>query len=277
MSIVEIEDVYYAYQGGEYALSGVSLNIEQGEFVAVLGRNGSGKSTLAKMINGLLLPKRGKVTVKGMDTKDRDSAYEIRKVAGMVFQNPDNQMIASIVEDDIAFGPENLGLDREEIGRRIDFALGAVGMSAFRRSTPTRLSGGQKQRIAIAGVLALKPEILILDESTAMLDPRGRQEVMEVALKMNKEEKMTVILITHYMDEATEADRVFVMDRGKIAINGTPKQIFQNEDEVQKLGLSLPRAVKFSRKLRAAGLNLDQDILSKEELRDNLCALLRKN
>lgn len=216
MEAVTFENVKFIYREDDpaYAVNGVSLSIGEGQFVAVLGRNGSGKSTLAKLINALLTPTEGKVTVFGMDTADPKQTFEIRKSAGMVFQNPDNQTVASIVEDDVAFGPENIGVPREEIGKRIDFALDAVGMQAFRHSTPSRLSGGQKQRIAIAGVLAIMPKIMILDESTAMLDPKGRREVMDVIKKLNKERGMTVILITHFMEEALEADRAIVMHRG---------------------------------------------------------------
>ena len=219
------ENVKYSYdeeEGGEFAVNGVSLTIAEGEFVAVLGRNGSGKSTLAKLINALLRPTEGKVTVFGLDTADTKKAFDIRKSAGMVFQNPDNQTVASVVEDDVALGPEKIGLPGEEIGRRIEYALDAVGMTQFRSATPSRLSGGQKQRIAIAGVLAIQPKIMILDESTAMLDPKGRREVMDVVKKLNREQGMTVILITHFMEEALEAGRAIVMDRGETGRDGTP-------------------------------------------------------
>lgn len=223
MEAIRFENVYFSYGEGEndpFALSGVSLSVEEGEFVAVLGHNGSGKSTLARLTNGLLSPASGKISVFGMDAAEQKNLFEIRKNVGVVFQNPDNQTVASIVEDDIAFGPENVGIPREEIGKRIDFALNAVGMSEFRTATPARLSGGQKQRIAIAGVLALRPKIMILDEATAMLDPRGRKEVIDVVLRLNREEKITVVLITHFPEEALLADRALVLNRGEIVMPG---------------------------------------------------------
>ena len=232
MTAIKLENVYYAYEADEgekpvNAVDGVSLEVEEGSFVAVVGHNGSGKSTLARLFNGLLLPDSGSVTVFGMDTKDEKQIYSIRSSVGMVFQNPDNQMVASVVEDDIAFGPENLGLPRDEIIRRVDRALEQVGMSEYRKSTPFRMSGGQKQRLAIAGVLAIRPKVIVLDESTAMLDPKGRREVMDVIHALNKEEKMTVIHITHYMEEVLEAERVIVMDGGKINAIGTHKQLLK--------------------------------------------------
>ena len=223
------------------ALSGVSFTVKKGEFLAIIGHNGSGKSTLARLINGLLIPDEGKVVVFGLDTAEGKNPIEIRKKAGIVFQNPDNQMVASIIEDDVAFGPENIGVEREEIGRRIDWALKAVGMEQFRTGTPSRLSGGQKQRIAIAGVLAIKPDIIILDESTAMLDPRGRREVMGVVSRLNREEGMTVILITHFMEEALLADRTIVLNRGEIVMQGTPAEIFLHSERLEAYNLSLPR------------------------------------
>ncbi len=278
MKAIEFKDVSYKYNGAEKnAVNSVSFDIEEGEFVAVLGRNGSGKSTLAKMINCLILPSSGEVTVMGMDTKDKQNQFEIRKNAGMVFQNPDNQMIATIVEDDIAFGPENIGIPRAEIGERIDFALEAVGMSRFRRATPARLSGGQKQRIAIAGVLAIKPKILILDESTAMLDPRGRKEVMDVIRRLNKEQGMTIVHITHYMDEACCADRIVVMNRGEAAMQGAPLELFKRQEEIESFGLDLPKPVRYASALKEKGVDLGGDILFKEELAERLCGLLRKN
>ena len=269
MKAIEFKDVSYKYNGAEKnAVNSVSFDIEEGEFVAVLGRNGSGKSTLAKMINCLILPSSGEVTVMGMDTKDKQNQFEIRKNAGMVFQNPDNQMIATIVEDDIAFGPENIGIPRAEIGERIDFALEAVGMSRFRRATPARLSGGQKQRIAIAGVL---------DESTAMLDPRGRKEVMDVIRRLNKEQGMTIVHITHYMDEACCADRIVVMNRGEAAMQGAPLELFKRKEEIESFGLDLPKPVRYASALKEKGVDLGGDILFKEELAERLCGLLRKN
>ena len=277
MEAVHFENVKYSYteNGKRFAVNGVTLSIEEGEFVAVLGRNGSGKSTLAKLINALLTPVSGKVEVFGMDTSDNKKTFEIRKNAGMVFQNPDNQMVASIVEDDVAFGPENIGVPREEIGERIGFALKAVGMEEYRTSTPTRLSGGQKQRIAIAGVLAIKPKIMILDESTAMLDPRGRREVMDVIKRLNKEEKMTVILITHFMDEALEADRAIVMNQGEIVMQGTPEEIFRRSDELEIYNLALPRAAAIAKKLSAGGMPV-ATAFDAETVAEEICESLRR-
>ena len=277
MEAVRFENAIFSYcdDGKDPAVNGVSLTIEEGEFVAVLGRNGSGKSTLAKLVNALLVPSSGKVFVCGMDTSDEKLAFEIRKSAGMVFQNPDNQTVASIVEDDVAFGPENIGLPREEIGRRIEFALDAVGMQAFRHSAPARLSGGQKQRIAIAGVLAILPKIMILDESTAMLDPKGRREVMEVIKKLNRERGMTVILITHFMDEALQADRAIVMHRGEAVMDGAPEEIFARSDELEMYNLTLPRAAYVCKKLQNAGMPV-KNAFTAEELAEAICASLQR-
>ncbi len=277
MEAVKFENVKFAYREDEedFAVNGVTLSIGEGEFVAVLGRNGSGKSTLAKMINALLVPTEGRAEVFGLDTADSKNTFEIRKSAGMVFQNPDNQTVASIVEDDVAFGPENIGVPREEIGRRIEFALNAVGMQAFRDATPSRLSGGQKQRIAIAGVLAVMPKIMILDESTAMLDPKGRREVMDVIKKLNKERGMTVILITHFMDEALEADRAIVMHRGEVVMDGTPEEIFSRSDELETYNLTLPRAAYISKKLAEGGMPV-KGAFNAEELAEEICASLQK-
>ena len=277
MEAVRFDNVKYSYRdgGADFAVNGVTLSVGEGEFVAVLGRNGSGKSTLAKLINALLVPTEGSVKVFGMDTSDDKQTFEIRRNAGMVFQNPDNQTVASVVEDDVAFGPENIGVPREEIGRRIDFALGAVGMQAFRRATPARLSGGQKQRIAIAGVLAIMPKILILDESTAMLDPKGRREVMDVVKRLNREQKMTVLLITHFMDEALEADRAIVMHRGEVVMDGAPEEIFARSDELETYNLTLPRAAYVCKKLQAAGMPV-ADSVTAEELAGAICASLQK-
>ena len=249
---------------GAFALSGVDFSVEEGEFVAVLGHNGSGKSTLARLIDGLLMPSEGKISVFGEEVTE-DNLFEIRKQVGIVFQNPDNQTVASIVEDDVAFGPENVGVKREEIGERIDFALSAVGMQDYRHSSVSRLSGGQKQRVAIAGVLALKPRIMILDESTAMLDPVGRKEVMDAVLRLNKEEKITVLLITHFPEEAMLADRAIVMNRGKIVMEGNPFEIFTRETELAKCGLSLPAPLKICRALQKGGLPV-RDCLTPNEL-----------
>ena len=277
MEAVRFENVKYSYDGGEsYAVNGVSLSVREGEFLAVLGRNGSGKSTLAKLVNALLVPAEGRVFVEGMDTTDEKLTFQIRKRAGMVFQNPDNQTVASVVEDDVAFGPENIGVPRDEIGRRIDFALNAVGMQAFRDAAPSRLSGGQKQRIAIAGVLAVRPDIMILDESTAMLDPRGRREVMEVVKKLNKEQGMTVILITHFMDEALQAERAVVMHRGEVVMNGTPEEIFARSEELETFGLTLPRAALVCKRLRAGGMPV-AEAFTAEELAEAICASLQRD
>lgn len=264
--VIECQNVKFLYPGSTVnAVNGVSFGVKKGEFLSVIGHNGSGKSTLARLLNGLLEADEGKITVLGMDVSQEGNAVEIRKRVGVVFQNPDNQMVASIVEDDIAFGPENIGVEREEIGRRIDWALNAVGMQDYRHSTPTRLSGGQKQRIAVAGVLAIKPEVLILDESTAMLDPKGRREVIEVVKKLNEEQGMTIILITHFMEEALLADRTIVMNRGEIALTGTPEEIFKSGDALETFNLSLPRISVIARELNAAGMNIP-NVLRHEDL-----------
>ena len=266
-NVIEFDKVKFSYSGadGVFAVNGVNLNVRRGEFLSVIGHNGSGKSTLARLINGLLLADSGKITVLGLDVSEGKNSREIRKKAGIVFQNPDNQMVASIVEDDVAFGPENIGIKREEIGERIDWALKAVGMEEFRHSTPTRLSGGQKQRIAIAGVLAIKPEILVLDESTAMLDPKGRREVIEVVRRLNKEEGMTVILITHFMEEALIADRTVVMNRGEVVLTGTPEEIFESGEILETYNLCLPRITEIINVLNGAGMNIG-NVLRPEEL-----------
>ncbi len=277
MEAVRFEHVKYSYREdeSEYAVNDVSLSVEEGEFVAILGRNGSGKSTLAKLINALLTPTSGKVSVFGLDTSDEKQTFAIRKSAGMVFQNPDNQAVASIVEDDVAFGPENIGVPREEIGKRIDFALNAVGMQDFRNAMPSRLSGGQKQRIAIAGVIAILPKIMILDESTAMLDPQGRREVMAVVKKLNREQGMTVILITHFMEEALQAERAIVMHRGEVVMDGTPEHIFSHSDALETYNLTLPRAAYICKKLQAAGMPIGEAFTA-EELAEEICKSLQK-
>ncbi len=283
MEAVQFEKVCFSYQNGSnvatddglfssdaaFSLNAIDLSVQEGEFVAVLGHNGSGKSTLARLTNGLLTPDSGRITVLGLDASKEENLFEIRKQVGIVFQNPDNQTVASIVEDDVAFGPENIGVAREEIGRRIDFALNAVGMSEYRYSTTSRLSGGQKQRIAIAGVLALKPRVMILDESTAMLDPRGRREVMDVVLKLNKEEKITVILITHFTEEALLADRAIVMHRGEIVMQGKPQDVLKQEQALKACSLTLPRPVSICRKLQQGGLNV-RDALTSEVLAESI-------
>lgn len=277
MSIIKLKNVYFKYgdEDSPLVIDNLSLDINEGEFICVLGKNGSGKSTLAKLLNGLLLPTSGEVEVYGMKTSDKSSLHEIRKSVGMVFQNPDNQMVATIVEDDIAFAPENIGIEREEIGKRIDFALKSTGMEEHRFSSGQKLSGGQKQRVAIAGVLAIKPNVLILDESTSMLDAKGRKEVMDVVRKLNKE-GMTVISITHYMEEAVDATRVIVMSKGKIAKDGTPLEVFVDADELKQLGLDLPRATYIAEKLRSYGIPLRSGILTADELEEGLCKLFQK-
>ena len=287
MKAIEFENVYFSYDieendgdGGifssdeNFALRGVNFSVEEGEFVAVLGHNGSGKSTLARLTNGLLSPTSGKITVFGLDVADDKALFDIRKQVGIVFQNPDNQTIASIVEDDIAFGPENIGVEREEIGRRIDFALNAVGMANFRSATPARLSGGQKQRIAIAGVLALKPRVMILDESTAMLDPRGRKEVMDVVLRLNREENITVILITHFPEEALLADRAVVMQGGQIVMQGKPDEVFQKGNDLKQYALSMPRSIEICHRLSDAGLPV-VDSMDAETVAKNISLALK--
>lgn len=271
-NIIKIENVKFKYDKDNptFAVDGVNLNIRQGEFTAVIGHNGSGKSTLAKLINSILLPTEGRIFVKGMDTADDSKLWDIRQAAGMVFQNPDNQLVATIVEEDIAFGPENQGVEPSEIRKRVDDALNAVGMYEFRKRPPHMLSGGQKQRIAIAGILALNSDCIILDEPTAMLDPSGRKEVMETLRKL-KEKGKTILLITHYMDEAVQADRVVIMDRGNIKLDGTPKEVFRNIDEIKKFGLDVPQVTELAQELSKEGLSLPSDIIDVKELVDLLC------
>lgn len=272
--MIEFRDVKYIYNEGaedeHLALKGVSFDINEGEFVALVGHNGSGKSTIARLMNGLILPKEGKVTVNGMDTADKKTLFDIRKTVGVVFQNPDNQMVASIIEDDVAFGPENLGLPSVEINERVQWALESVGMAEHRKGTPFRLSGGQKQRVAIAGVLAVKPQVMVLDESTAMLDPVGRAEVMSVIEKLNREEHMTVVMITHFMEEAALADRIIVMRGGEVAGEGG-KEIFRNRALIESAGLELPLAARIAARLRERGLEIEGDITLPEELTGALC------
>ena len=291
MEAVKFENVHFSYEVNEgneqnndvfsldtsFALDGIDLTVEEGEFVAVLGHNGSGKSTLARLTNGLLAPDSGKITVLGLDAGEEKNLFEIRKQVGIVFQNPDNQTVASIVEDDIAFGPENIGVERKEIGKRIDFALEAVGMQAFRHATPSRLSGGQKQRIAIAGVLALKPRVMILDEATAMLDPRGRKEVMDVVLRLNKEEKITVILITHFPEEAVLADRAIVMHGGKIVLQGKPEEVLSRGEELRKYSLTTPKSIQVCRKLSEGGLAVQESMQANAVAENIYSAIQNKN
>jgi len=269
--IIKIDNLKFKYEkNSDYAVKGVSLNVRKGEFTAIIGHNGSGKSTLAKLINSILVPRSGRITVKGMDTCDDSKLWDIRQTAGMVFQNPDNQLVATIIEEDIAFGPENLGVAPEEIRRRVDDALNTVGMYEYRKRPPHLLSGGQKQRIAIAGILALNSDCIILDEPTAMLDPSGRREVLETLKKLNAQGK-TILLITHYMDEAVQADRVIVMDNGNIKLDGTPKEVFRNIDEIKKYGLDVPQVTELTQELIKEGLKLPPDIIDVKELVDLLC------
>ena len=267
--IIQAENVSFAYTGAEgvapLVLDGVTLTIEAGSFVAVLGHNGCGKSTLAKHFNAILLPSGGKVYVDGMDTADEDNTLDIRRTVGMVFQNPDNQIVASIVEEDVAFAPENLGVEPAEIRRRVDEALAAVDMSDYALHAPHLLSGGQKQRVAIAGVIAMRPRCIVLDEPTAMLDPIGREEVINTIQKLNRESGVTVVLITHHMDEAARADRLVVMDHGQVIADGAPRTVFQDVEGLRNVGLTVPETVGLLYELRKAGLDVPLDALSVEE------------
>jgi len=255
------------------ALDNVTLQIEEGSFVAVLGRNGSGKSTFAKHINALITPTSGTLWVNGYDVQNEEFLWNVRQNAGMVFQNPDNQIVATIVEEDVAFGPENLGVPPSEIRKRVDGILEAMGMRAFKKSSPSKLSGGQKQRIAISGVLAMKPKCIVLDEPTAMLDPVGRKEVIKTILRLNREEKITIILITHYMDEVVDADKVLVVDNGKVFLEGTPKEIFVKVDELKSVGLDVPQVTELVHNLKKRGIDIKADCLSVEEMVDEICRL----
>ena len=258
------------------AVDGVDLEVRSGEFIAILGHNGSGKSTLAKHINAILLPTEGTLWVDGMDTKDEDKLWDIRQDAGMVFQNPDNQIIGTVVEEDVGFGPENLGVPTDEIWERVEESLKAVGMLKYRKHSPNRLSGGQKQRVAIAGVMAMHPRCIVLDEPTAMLDPHGRKSVIRTVQKLNREEQISVILITHYMEEVIEADRVIVMDDGKVVMQGTPREIFSQVDRLKELRLDVPQATLVAYELQKKGFPLRNGILSNEELVEELCQLKSK-
>jgi len=275
MSFINFDNVSFTYSAGTQneirAVKNLSLSIEEGEFVALVGHNGSGKSTVAKLMNGLLTPRTGKVTVNGLDTADKKSLFEIRKNVGVVFQNPDNQMVATIIEDDVAFGPENLGLDPKEIRSRVDFALKCVDMYDYREGAPFRLSGGQKQRIAIAGVLAIKPRVMVLDESTSMLDPQGKKEIMDIVLRLNREERMTVIMITHFMDEAALADKIFVMEDGELVLSGG-KEVLKSPRLAQN-GLGYPPAVSLAKRLREGGMDIGE-VYTDDELVEEICRLL---
>lgn len=258
----------------EKVLKDINIEIKKGSFTAVLGHNGSGKSTLAKHFNAILLPSGGKVYVKGMDTADENNIFNIRQSAGMVFQNPDNQMVAALVEDEVAFAPENLGVEPKEIRRRVDECLEIVNMTKYAQSSPSKLSGGQKQRVAIASVLAMNPEILILDEPTAMLDPKGRSEVIKTIKMLNEEKDITVVLITHYMDEAAQADRTVVIDDGEIVLDGTPKEVFKNVEKLKSLGLDVPQVTELAYELRKMGIEISDDVLTVDECFDEIIRIL---
>lgn len=267
-NIIEVKNVTFEYEDGDkkhIILNDFSLNIERGSFTVILGHNGSGKSTLAKLLNGLYKPAFGEILVDGISTLDEDKELEIKSKVGLVFQNPDNQLVASIVEDDVAFGPENLGHDPLIIRKEVDEALKAVDMYEFRKSTPHRLSGGQKQRIAIAGIIAMKPDCIVLDEPTAMLDPKGRSEIISTIMKLNREYNITIVLITHFMEEAVQADRVLVMDDGKVVADSTPKNIFSNIKLLKDVGLDVPQTTELLYLLKKGGLNISTDVISIEE------------
>ncbi len=276
--MIEIHNVSYAYEdAAAKALNNVSLTINDGEFVAVVGHNGSGKSTLAKHLNALLLPTEGKVLVDGMDTADEADTLSIRQRVGMVFQNPDNQLVTTIVEEDVAFGPENIGVPGNEIRTRVDRALAAVGMEKYAHSAPNMLSGGQKQRIAIAGMLAMQPKVLVLDEATAMLDPKGRRDIIDLVTKLHKENGITVVMITQYMEEVIGADRVAVMSGGELILEGTPKEVFSQDELLHKHRLDVPVMQQLANRLNARGANLPKSILSVEEMAQAICLSLSKN
>lgn len=258
----------------EKVLKDINIEIKKGSFTVVLGHNGSGKSTLAKHFNAILLPSGGKVYVKGMDTADENNIFNIRQSAGMVFQNPDNQMVAALVEDEVAFAPENLGVEPKEIRRRVDECLEIVNMTKYAQSSPSKLSGGQKQRVAIASVLAMNPEILILDEPTAMLDPKGRSEVIKTIKMLNEEKDITVVLITHYMDEAAQSDRTVVIDDGEIVLDGTPKEVFKNVEKLKSLGLDVPQVTELAYELRKMGIEISDDVLTVDECFDEIIRIL---
>ena len=264
-------------EGVDRALDGLTLDIEEGSFVAVLGHNGSGKSTFAKQVNGILVPTDGTVLISGMDTRDESHIWDIRRTAGMVFQNPDNQIIGNTVEEDVGFGPENLGVPTEEIWKRVDESLEAVGMTAYRLKSPNKLSGGHKQRVSIAGVMAMKPKCIILDEPTAMLDPNGRKDVIRTVHELNRREKITVLLITHYMEEAVDADRVVVMDEGKVVMDGTPREIFSRVKELKQYSLDVPQVTELADELAEAGLPITRGVLTMDELLSELVPYMKEH
>ena len=264
-------------EGVDRALDGLNLDIEEGSFVAILGHNGSGKSTFAKQVNGILAPTEGTVLISGMDTRDEDHIWDIRRTAGMVFQNPDNQIIGTVVEEDVGFGPENMGVPTEDIWQRVDDSLRKVGMLAYRHHSPNKLSGGQKQRVAIAGVMAMKPKCIILDEPTAMLDPNGRKDVIRTVHELNRREKITVLLITHYMEEAVDADRIVVMDEGKMVMDGTPREIFSRVKELKRYSLDVPQVTELADELAEAGLPVSRGILTMDELLSELVPYMKEH
>ena len=275
--MLSVKNVTFSYENGCNALDDVSLEINDGEIVCIVGHNGSGKSTLAKMFNGLLIPSSGSVTVDGMDTSDEEKTLDIRRRVGIVFQNPDNQIVTTVVREDVAFGPENLGIPTKEMAVRVDDALKAVGMENYAESAPHMLSGGQKQRIAIAGMLAMEPQTLVLDEATAMLDPMGRRDILSIVKKLNKEKNITVVMITQYMEEAVGADRVIVMNSGRIEMEGTPEYVFSKGDELRAIGLDVPPAVELREMLKPKGVADCGDAMTLEELSDSICRSLSKN
>ena len=274
-TIIQAHDVCFQYpDAAQPAVDHVSLDVNRGEFLAVLGRNGSGKSTFAKLLNALLIPTEGTVVVDGHRATGEEDCFPVREVCGMVFQNPDNQIVATIVEEDCAFGLENMGVNPAEIRRRVDETLAEVGMEKFAEASPSMLSGGQKQRVAVAGVLAMRPKVIVFDESTAMLDPVGRHDVFTLAQKLNRNEGITIVWITHFMDEAVRADRVVVMDAGKIAMQGTPREVFSHVQQIRALGLDVPEMMQLSAELRAAGLDgLSESTMTVEEMAEELCRL----
>lgn len=280
--MIEIKNLHFSYGANEEnaskteVLKGIDISIKEGEFVAVLGHNGSGKSTLAKHINAILLPTSGKVTVNGIDTADEERIFDLRRCAGMVFQNPDNQIVSSIVEEDVAFALENLGVPYEEMRKRVDDALKAVNMYEYRLHSPSQLSGGQKQRVAIAGIIAMQPKCIILDEPTAMLDPSGRKEVMATIKRMNREQGITIMLITHYMEEAAQSDRVIVMDKGRVIIDDKPEKVFSQVDMIKKIGLDVPQVTELAYELKKAGVDISPEIISEDECIRAIYELFRK-
>lgn len=282
MSIVKTNNLVFEYikrdedgnvEGINRAVDNVNIEVKQGQFIAIVGHNGSGKSTFARHINALLVPTEGTVYVAGKNTTNEDKVWEIRQTAGMIFQNPDNQIVGTVVEEDVGFGPENLGVPTDEIWERVDKALDAVGMAAYREYSPNKLSGGQKQRVAIAGVVAMRPQCIIMDEPTAMLDPRGRTEVLNTVLELNRSENVTVILITHYMNEVVNADKVFVMDRGRVVMEGTPREVFAQVEELERIRLDVPQATALTYRLSGAGIPVKRGVLTAEELVEEICRL----